>query len=109
MPPASFLRPWKVLEIDIHDMGARSEAGNKHLLVTVDRASKFLFAYPLPNKTAENVVKKILELLLTYRIPLSLRSDLGTEFTAEVVQHLYKRLNATIDMALRTTQELRGL
>ena len=60
-------------------MGARSEAGNKHLLVIVDRASKFMFAYPLPNKTAENVAKKLLELLLTYGIPLSLRSDPGTE------------------------------
>ena len=95
--------------MDIHDMGARSEAGNKHLLVKVDRASKFLFAYPLPNETAENAAKKLLELLLNYRIPLSLRSDPSTEFTPEVVQHLRKWLNATIDMALPTTQELRGL
>ena len=68
----------------------RSEARNKHLLVIVDRASKFLFAYPLPNKTAENVAKTVLELLLTFGIPLSLRSDSGTEFTAEVVHHLYR-------------------
>ena len=81
----------------IHDIGARSKAGNKHLLVIVDRASKFLFTYPLPNKTAENVAKKLLELLLTFGIPLSLRSDPGTEFTAEVVQHLGKWLNVTID------------
>ena len=39
--------------MNIHDMGARSKARNKHLLVIVDRASKFLFTYPLPNKTAE--------------------------------------------------------
>ena len=90
-------------------MGARSEARNKHLLVVVDRASKFLFAYPLPNKTAENVAKTLLELLLAYGIPLSLRSDPGREFTAEVVHHLCKWLNATIDMTLRTTQELRGV
>ena len=76
--------------MDIHNMGARSEAGNKYLLVAVDRASKFLFAYPLPNKTAENVAKKLLELLLTFGTPLSLRSDPGTEFTAEVVQNLCK-------------------
>ena len=52
--------------MDIHDMGARSEAGSKHLFVIVDRTSKFLFAYPPPNKTAENVAKKLLELLLNY-------------------------------------------
>ena len=50
--------------MNIPYMGARSEAGNKYLLVIMDRASKFLFAYPLPNKTAENVAKKLLELPL---------------------------------------------
>ena len=53
MPPARFLQSWEVHEMDIHDMGASSEAGNKHLLAIVDRVSKFLFAYPLPDKTAE--------------------------------------------------------
>ena len=76
--------------MDIHDMGARPEAGNKRVLVLVDIVSKFLFAYPLPNKTAENVAKKLLELLLIFGIPLSRRSDPGMEFTAEVVPHLCK-------------------
>ena len=83
MLPSRFLKPWEVLEMDINGMGARSE--------------EFLFAYPLPNKIAENVAKKLLELLLTFGIPLSLRSDSGTEFAAEVVQHLCKWLHVTID------------
>ena len=71
-------------------MRASSGAGNKHLLVIVDRVSKFRIAYPLTNKTAENVAKKLLELLLTFGIPLSLRSDPGAELTADVVQNLCK-------------------
>ena len=71
--------------MDIHDMAARSEARNKYILV-VDRASKFLSAYPLPNKTAENVSKKLLDVLLTFGILLFLLSPPGTEFTAEVVK-----------------------
>ena len=63
----------------------------------MDRASKIMLAYPLPNKAADDVPKKLLELLSTFGIPLSLRSDPGTEFTAEVVQHLCKWLNVTID------------
>ena len=51
MLPARFLQPWEVLEMNIHDMGVRLAAGNKNLLVVVDRASKFRFAYPLPHKT----------------------------------------------------------
>ena len=100
MLPARFLQPWKVLEKDIHNMGARLEAGNKHLLVVGGRARKLRFAYPPPNKTAENVAKKLLELLLTFGIPLSLRSYPGTEFTAEAVKHLCKWLNVTIDYGL---------
>ena len=46
---------------------------------------------------AENVANKILELLLTFGIPLFLRNDPGTEFTAEVVKHLCKWLHVTID------------
>ena len=47
--------------------------------------------------TAGNVAKKLLELMLIFEIPLYLRSDLDVEFTAYVVQHLCKWLNATID------------
>ena len=83
--------------MDIHHMGARSEAGNKHLLVIVDRARKLMFAYRLPNKATEKVAKKLLELMLTFGINLSLRSDPGTEFTAEDVQYLCKWLNVMID------------
>ena len=94
--------------MDIHDMGARSEAGNRHLLVIVDRASKFLFAYPPPNKSAEGVAKKLLELLLNFGISLSLRSDPGTEFTAAVVQHLCKLLNVAIDYGPTDHTRVRG-
>ena len=48
--------------MDTHHMGARSEAGNKYLLVVVGTSSKFLLAYPLPNKAADNVVKTLLDL-----------------------------------------------
>ena len=73
MLPARFLKPWEVLEMDIHDMGARSEAGNKHLLVVVDRASKFLFACPLSNETAKNAVKKLLARSSPRRCPTPLQ------------------------------------
>ena len=78
-------------------MGARPEAGNNHLLVLADRASKYLFAFPPPNKTAEKLAKNLLELLLTFGIPLSLRVEPGTEFTADVIQHLLMWFNMTID------------
>ena len=37
--------------MDIHDMGQRSDAGNKYLLVVVDKATRFVFAYPMPRNS----------------------------------------------------------
>ena len=94
------LSRWISFPLSIHDMLSNWFSRhhiNRLLLVIVDRASEFLFAYPLPDKSAEGVAKKLLELLLTFGVPSSLRSDLGTEFTAEVVQHLCKWLNVGID------------
>ena len=43
------------------------------------------------------MAKKLLDLLLMFGIPRSIRSDPGTEFTAEVVRHLCRWLTVPID------------
>ena len=96
MLPSRFLRPGEVLEFDMQDMGVKSDAGNKALLVAVDKASKFLFAFPLPTKVAIGVSRKLLEVMLPLALPLYVRSDPGSEFTAEVMQHLCTWLHVTI-------------
>ena len=102
---ARFLRPWEVLEMDIHDMGEKSGTGNEYLLVIVDKASKFLFAYSLPTKADSNVAKKVLNFILTFGVTLSLHRDPGTEFTADVVAHLCQWLNVNSITAPLTTLE----
>ena len=70
----------------------------------------YLFAYPPQNTTADDVAKKLLELLLMFGIPLSLRCDPGTEFTAEVVTRT--SVNGAMCrsiMAPQITQELKEL
>ena len=96
MLPSRFLRPGEVLEVNVQDMGVKSDAGNNVLLVAVDKASKFLFAFPLPTKEAIGVSGKLLEVMLAFGLSLYVRSDPGSEFTAEVMQHLCKWLNVTI-------------
>ena len=87
MLPARFLRPGEELEVDIQDMGVKSDAGNKVLLVAVDKASKLLFAFPLPTKEPLGVARKLLEVMLTFELPLYVRIDPGSEFTVKVMQH----------------------
>ena len=74
----------------------KSDAGNNVRLVAVDKASKFMFAFPLPTKKAIGVAWKLPEVMLTFGLSLYVRSDPGSKFTAEVMQHFCKWLNATI-------------
>ena len=58
-----------------------------------DRARKFLFRYPLASKGYLEVSRKLVNLMLTFCVPQSIRSDRGGEFTAQVVGHLCRWLN----------------
>lgn len=115
MLPAHFLQLLQVLETDTQDLAIKSSAGNRYLLLVVDRASKFAFAYLSRTKDAESVAKKLLDLVLMFSFPRSTRTDLGAEFTAEVVQHIFRSLKVPIDYgpvdlarALRAVERLRG-
>ena len=63
----------------------------------VDRASKFLTAFPLPTKEAVGVSRKLLGLLRTFGLLLSIRCDPGGEFAADVMQHLCRWLRVSLD------------
>jgi len=58
-----------------------SEAGKHYWPVVVNRATKFLMAYPPPSTEALGVARKLLEF---FGLPLSIRLDPGSGFTAEV-------------------------
>ena len=83
--------------MDIQDMTVTSDKGNRYLLVVVDRASKFLTAFPLPTKEAVGVSRKLLRLLLTFGLPLSIRCDPGGEFVTDVMEHLCRWLRVSLD------------
>ena len=77
-------------------MKVTSDKGNRYLLGVVDRASKFLTAFPLPTKEAVGVSRKLLSLLLTFGLPLSIWCDLGGEFVADVMEHLCRWLRVSL-------------
>lgn len=74
---ARLLWLWEALKMDTQDMKRESNSGDRYLLVVANRARKFLFASPLASKEAVGVARKLLELLLTIGVPLSIRSDAG--------------------------------
>ena len=66
------------------------------MLLVVDKASKFPFAYPLPSKEAHGVARLLLDLGLTFGMPSFIRADGGGEFTAAVMEHLCPWLRVPI-------------
>ena len=97
MMPARFLHPWRVLKLDLQDFHQVSAAGNRYLLVMVDRASKFIFRYPLASTGSLEVSRTLMELTLTFGVPQLSRSDGGGVFTAQVVGHLCRWLNVALN------------
>ena len=95
--PARFLRPCRVLEMDTQDLKQESQDGNRYPLVVVDRVRMVLPAYPFPSKDAVGVSRKLLELFLAFGVPLSIRSDAGGEFTAQVAKNLCHWQRMSID------------
>ena len=71
--------------------------GNQHILLVVDRASRFPFAFPLPSKGLKEVARILANLCLTFGVPRNFRSDGGGEFRSEVLKSLYHWLKARLD------------
>ena len=94
--PARAVEHWEVIEIDLLRIGGTSLSGNDYMLLAVDKASKFPFAFPLSSKKAEGVARHLLQLCLTFGVPRVIRSDGGREFEYDVVKHLCRWLKADI-------------
>ena len=74
--------------VDLQIFTNTSEAGNEYLLLVVEEASYFPFAYPPPSKEAHGVARLPLDLCLTFGVPSYIRADGRGEFTAAVWEHL---------------------
>ncbi|CAF4522606.1 unnamed protein product [Didymodactylos carnosus] len=81
------------LQIDLIDMRTRPDVVSNDIvyqwiLNCVDHFSKFSWAYPLQNKSASEVAKRLRELFYVFGPPRLLHSDNGREFVADVIQDL---------------------
>ena len=95
--PGRTVEPWETLEGDILSMGTTSRTGNKYIVLVVDRASRFPFAFPLPSKRTKKVARILANLCLTFGIPRNFRSDGGDEFRSEILKSLCHWLKARLD------------
>ena len=74
----------------------KGQYGFQYILSVVDSATHYLWLVPLRNKTAEAVANALYEdVIARTSVPSAILTDLGKEFTAEILDRLYARLGIT--------------
>ena len=81
-----------VVGADILTVTPPDEAGNQYLVVIVDHYLKFVQIYPTKSKDAISVATCLFTYYCNFGKFDALLSDPGSEFTADVCQHLHKWL-----------------
>ena len=74
--------------------------GNRFMLAICDHFTKFTKTYAMRGQTAEEVAEKCVDFCLTFGIPEAVLTDRGTNFTSQVIESLWERLDVH---TLRTT------
>jgi transposase InsO family protein len=84
---------WQIVHMDIWTpgRGPPTQAGNVYVLAFVDAFSKFVVAYPIPNRTADTVADIMVnDLFARYGPPQTLVSDNAQEFVGEVMTRTFE-------------------
>jgi len=79
---------WSLVGIDIVGPLTTTESGNKYIVALTDHFSKYSEAKAIPNKSAAEVAKFVLECICRYGPMDSLISDQGREFINEVIDYV---------------------
>jgi hypothetical protein len=70
---------------------SRKNNGYKYLAVFIDIFSRYIWVEPMKTKTGGEMVQVLARIFKTGRKPLNIRTDRGTEYTNNIVQHYLKR------------------
>ena len=87
-----------MLQIDL--VGTFNSPVYKYMLSGIDVFSKFLFAVPLSNASADTVARELVKIFFNHSyIPETILSDLGTTFTSSLLHELTKLLEIKLKYA----------
>jgi len=99
--PMREFRPMSVLHADLvgpipAGSNGKGQHGFQYILSVVHSATRYLWLVPLRNKTAEAVANALYEdVIARTSVPSAILTDLGKEFTSEILDRLYARLGIT--------------
>lgn len=80
-PPVSY--PMERVGVDLIGLPT-SYSGNQYILTVIDHFSKYVSAYPLPDKSADTVTRAMVTFISENSVPKEIVSDRGSEFISEL-------------------------
>jgi len=94
--PMREFRPMSVLHADLVGpipvgSNGKGQYGFQYILSVIDSTTRYLWLIPLRNKTAKTVANALYkDLIARTSVPSAILTDLGKEFTAEILDRLYE-------------------
>lgn len=82
--------PFERVSMDLVSYSDISENNNKYVLTLQDDLTRYVQAYPIPDKEAATVATKLLHFCQHYGVPKRFHSDQGSEFMNNVIKQLMK-------------------
>ena len=83
--------PWIAVHVDLAGPMTPSYDNNRYILVIIDSLTRFMEASAIPNKSAESVLKGMLEIFSRRGMPASVLADNGLEFKNQLLYDTLKR------------------
>ena len=93
MPQVS--RPYQIVNIDLLNLPTGRD-GSQYILLMVDSFTRYAEAVPIPNKKAPTVAEALITgWVCRHGAPESFHSDLGKEFTNDILKSLCQKLRVS--------------
>ena len=81
------------IHLDILGPFPKSQAGNRYILMLVCQFTKWLEVYPLPEQTAEQISRVVIDNFISrFGIPVHIHTDQGANFTSALFHEICKLL-----------------
>lgn len=90
----SSTEPFERVTIDLVSYSDITSYSNKYILTLQDDLTRFVQAYPIPDKQATTIAKSLLSFCQHYGIPKRFHSDQGGEFVNNILKQLMKLLGS---------------
>lgn len=87
--------PFEQVSMDLVSYSETSDNNNKYVLTLQDELTRYVQAYPIPDKEAATVASRLLQFCQHFDVPKRFHSDQGKEFLNNIMKQLMKFLGSS--------------